>query len=154
MDNFELENDELMHYGVKGMKWGVRKDRGSSSSKGRTGRKKSSKNNAFNTMLKKRKKRKTQKAAAEAAERAKHKSVYEMSDEELRSAIKRMELERDYKKLVVQNNPNADRGKKFVTEVLEASGKGLAIQVANHYGAQALNKAIGEEVIFANNKKK
>jgi hypothetical protein len=37
---------------------------------------------------------------------------------------------------------------------LEKSGESLATQVVNHFGAKALNKMIGEEVIFANNKKK
>ena len=30
-----MDNNELLHYGVLGMKWGVRKNRGSSKSSGR-----------------------------------------------------------------------------------------------------------------------
>lgn len=153
MDNLivETEHDELMHYGVKGMKWGVRKKR--YFAKARTKARKMKRD-----MTKKRQARKEERAASKAAkkgsENTKRKPVSEMTDEELNAAIKRLELERKYKELSRVNNPNTDRGKKFVTNVLEKSGEQLATQVVNHYGAQALNKAIGEEVIFANNKKK
>lgn len=172
MDNFELEYDELAHHGVKGMKWGVRKDRSSSKSSGSTSRKKrtatkstvakkkstktepSAARKAVNAMVEKRKARKAQKAAEEAAKKQKRKPVSEMTDEELNTAIKRLELEKKYKDLTAYHNPNQGRGKKFVSNVLEKSGEQLATQVVNHYGAKALNAAIGEEVIFANNKKK
>lgn len=171
MDNYELESNELAHYGVKGMKWGVRKDRPSSGSsttrKKKTTaksavvkKKKSAKTEpsagrkAIDAMVEKRKTRKAEKAAAEAAKKAKRKPVSEMTDEELNAAIKRLELEKKYKELSAYHNPNQGKGKKFVNNVLEKSGEQLATQVVNHYGAQALNKAIGAEVIFANNKKK
>lgn len=153
MDNLiiESEHDELMHYGVKGMKWGVRRKR--YFSKLRTKGRKMKRD-----MAKKRQARKEQRVASKTTkktvEQTKRKSVSEMSDEELNAAIRRMQLERQYKELAAANNPKQDKGKKFVTEVLETSGKSLATQVVNHYGAQALNKAIGDEVIFANNKKK
>lgn len=153
MDNLivETEHDELMHYGVKGMKWGVRKKR--YLSKARTKMRKMKRDSA-----EKRQNRKMERAASKAAKKAstkpQRKPVSEMSEEELNAAIKRMELERKYKQLAAENNPSSDRGKKFVTNVLEKSGEQLATQVVNHYGAIALNKAIGDEVIFANNKKK
>lgn len=153
MDNLiaESEHDELMHYGVKGMKWGVRRKRYLSKIRAK-GRK------IKRDRAKKRQARKAERVASKATkktvEQTKRKSISEMSDEELNAAIRRMQLERQYKELAAANNPKQDKGKKFVTEVLETSGKSLATQVVNHYGAQALNKAIGGEVIFANNKKK
>lgn len=153
MDNLvvESEHDELMHYGVKGMKWGVRRKR--YLSKIRTKGRKMKRD-----MAKKRQARKEERAASKTAkkvsEKPKRKPVSEMTDEELNSAIKRLELERRYKELAAANNPKQDKGKKFVSNVLEKSGEQLATQVVNHYGAKALNAAIGDEVIFANNKKK
>lgn len=158
MDNYELESNELAHHGVKGMKWGVRKSR--PTSKSAVAKKKTTKSEpsagrkAINAMMEKRKTRKAEKAAAEAAKKVKRKPVSEMTDEELNAAIKRLQLEKQYKELTAFHNPNQGKGKKFVTNVLEKSGEQLATQVVNHYGAQALNKAIGAEVIFANNKKK
>ena len=152
-----MESNELMHYGRKGMKWGQsifgsRSKSGTARKKKKTGP--SAGRKAIDAMVEKRKTRKAEKAAAEAAKKAKRKPVSEMTDEELNAAIKRLELEKKYKELSAYHNPNQGKGKKFVNNVLEKSGEQLATQVVNHYGAQALNKAIGAEVIFANNKKK
>lgn len=76
-----------------------------------------------------------------------------MSDAELREKISRLQMEKQYKELTASSKQTS-RGKKFVTNVLEKSGENLATQVVNHYGATALNKMIGQEVIYANNKKK
>ncbi len=74
-----MEN-ELYHYGVKGMKWGVRKDR-SSSRKNKT---------------------KGWSKDAKRANSIKKKSVKQMSNAELKELNKRMELESNYHRL----NPN------------------------------------------------
>ena len=63
-------------------------------------------------------------------------------------------MEKQYKDLLQTSKPQTFNGKKFVVNVLEKSGENLATQVVNHYGATALNKIIGQEVIYANNKKK
>ena len=153
MDNLivETEHDELMHYGVKGMKWGVRRKR--YLSKARTKARKFKRDMAKKRQTKK-DERATAKATKKAVEQPRRKTISEMSDDELNAAIKRMQLERTYKELYAANHPKQDKGKKFVSNVLERSGEQLATQVVNHYGAKALNKAIGEEVIFANNRKK
>lgn len=162
-------DDELMHYGVKGMKWGVRRtpaQLGHRTSSG-TGKKSSKSSSSSGSSLKKagkkvsslyskgkasRQAKKTAKLEAEKAKRKK--SISEMSDAELREQINRLNLEKEYKQAVAASNPSKGKGKQFVSRVLEQSGQQLAVQVVNHYGAKALNKAIGEEVIFANNKKK
>lgn len=155
-----MNNTELAHHGVKGMKWGVRKKsyytpkRGTSSTTKK--RKSAVPIDAVSAMRKKHKAKKEARAAEVAAKKArtKRKRVSEMTDEELNEAIRRMDLEKRYKEAVNYHNPNKDRAAKFVNRVLEKSGEQLATQVINHFGAKALNKMIGEEVIFANNKKK
>ena len=88
-----MDNNELYHYGVLGMKWGVRKDRGGGVSK--TGRR--------------RKSVKERPPAHEDYKKAhSKKSVREMSDEELRSRINRLDMERRYQEL---NPSTKNRGK-------------------------------------------
>lgn len=136
--------DELYHYGVKGMKWGVI----------RTAEQlghivKSAKSLYDSNKAKKRAKEE----AAIAKKRSKITNPKKLTTEELNSRIKRLQLEKTYKDLM-KDTETTTRGKNFVMDILESSGKNLFTQVTNHYGAKALNKVIGEDVIFANNKRK
>ena len=185
MDSIHNPNtDELYHYGRKGMKWYQNifsKDKSGSSSQ-KSGDSDDSEGGA---------------KAKSGSSSSKPKSVKDMSDAELNEAIKRLELEKRYVDLVKATSPKPpqqnqnqnqnnskdekkektliDHGKEFVGDVLKQSGKNLAVQTLNYYGAQALNKAIAKgneekvkkmspeerkfyesipEVIFTNNKKK
>lgn len=152
-----MDEDELYHHGVKGMKWGVRRTKAQLGYKTTSGKKKKS-NSLIKSYVNKRKTAKQKKVAAEKAKQeaanAKKRSISEMSDAELRERISRLQMEKQYKELLQTSKPQTSRGKKFVANVLEKSGENLATQVVNHYGATALNKMIGKEVIYANNKKK
>lgn len=154
-----MENNELKHYGVLGMRWGVRRTpaqlgRSSDSSKKR----------------KVRESRKAKKAAKAKASESSKKTVKDMTDAELREKINRLNLEKQYKDLS-KNETAQSRGKQFVKDVLKKSAENLAPQVLNYFGAKGINKLIGEkevvkneltgefeevlkEVVFANNKKK
>lgn len=136
--------DELYHYGIKGMKWGVIR---TAEQLGHIA--KSAKSLYDSHKAKKRAK----KEAAKAKKRSKITNPKKLSTEELNARIKRLQLEKDYNDLVKDTN-RTRKGKNFVMDILESSGKNLFTQVVNHYGAKALNEAIGEDVIFANNKKK
>lgn len=111
-----MNNNELYHYGVLGMKWGVRKSRGGGVSKtGRRG--------------------KTTKERPPAHEDYKKahskKSVREMSDAELRSRINRLDMERRYQEL----NPSAKNlGRKYVNSIIKtgttiATATGTALTI-------------------------
>lgn len=139
---------ELYHYGIKGMKWGVRRTAAQLGHVVKTGYKKT-KAGVDNV----RAKRAAKKAEETARQRAKITNSRKLTNEELEARIKRLELEQRYQDLV-KSTSSVSKGKSFVDSVLETSGKNLCTQVANHYGAKGLNKLIGEEVIFANNKKK
>ena len=96
-----MDNNELYHYGVLGMKWGGRKSRGGGVSKtGRRGR-----------LIKERP------PAHEDYKKAhSKKTVREMSDAELRSRINRLDMERRYQEL----NPSAkNRGRKYVNSIIK-----------------------------------
>ena len=144
--------DELYHHGVKGMKWGIRR---TAAQLGHVIKNKAKR--GYQTVKRASDIRKANKRAEEAAkiarQRAKITNPKRLTTEELNARIKRLQLEKTYKDLM-KDTETAKRGKNFVMDVLESSGKNLLTQVGNHYGAKALNKAIGEDVIFANNKKK
>lgn len=98
--------DELYHFGVKGMKWGVRHD------KERSGSLRS---------------RKTKRVASEDYTRSRDimkKKLYEMSNRELQEANKRLQLENNYK-----NNYN-DIGKKIVDRFEQTSVQKIADMTA------------------------
>lgn len=96
-----MDHDELYHYGVKGMKWGVvRRSRQSSSGK------KSDKAKGWSE-------------DAKRANAIKKKSVRQMSNAELKELNKRMELESTYNRL----NPNKiKRGLAFAGAAAGAMG--------------------------------
>lgn len=160
--------DELYHYGIKGMKWGVIR---TAAQLGHVIKDKAKK--GYQAVKKASDIHKANKHAEEAAkiarQRAKITNPKKLTTEELNARIKRLQLEKDYNDLV-KNTDRLRKGKEFVNSILESSGKNLLTQVANHYGAKGLNKLINEtvketdddgkitevlkEVIFANNKKK
>lgn len=120
--------ENVIHYGVKGMKWGVRKQRPTFSGK-RKG--KTNAQRIYERVTKK--KTTTEKVKPAAAPRRKKAS--EMSDDELRSVISRMQLERTYNQLTTKE---ISKGRKFVNDVLYNSAKATATT----YTTKAMTKAI------------
>ena len=128
MDNktfTEKYNHELYHYGVLGMKWGVRRNRKSVSS------------SSSNT------KPKGKRVPSEdylQAQKIKKKKLYEMSNKEIETVTRRMQLEQNYKNL---NRQQISKGRKFVTDILTEVGKETAKSVVRSgvkTGMDALKK--------------
>lgn len=107
-NGIELKDDELAHYGKKGMRWGKRTKRSSERKAGN---------------------------AERAAARAKTK---DMSNEELKKAIDRLKLEKEYKSL---NAHEISAGQKLVMEVLRDVGK----QTAKSYVTGAIQELAKKE---------
>lgn len=124
--------DEIMHYGVLGMKWG--KHRSSTSSP-------SSKTNVSDDYRE--------------SQRIKKKSVSELSNAELRKYNERANLERQFKDL---SKKDVSKGQKFVSDILTNSGKTAATTIATAailYGGKKLIAAkFGEDVVSSMFKKK
>ena len=99
-----MESNALMHYGVLGMKWGVRKDRSSGSSRKRG---KSSWSDD-----------------AREARAIKKKKVKQMSNAELKKLNERTRLEQEYSRL----NPSAiNKGWKAVAATAGVMGTTMAL---------------------------
>lgn len=109
--------NELMHYGVLGMKWGVRRDRS-------IFRKKNSRSVNVQDNTPQKQKRKTVK-----------KKVSEMSDDELRRAINRIQMEKQLAQLTAKEK---SAGAKFVQGVLNDAAK----KTATTYVSKYMNKGV------------
>lgn len=117
--------DTLMHYGVKGMKWGVRRKKTTTPKKTDPPKKK----------------------------------VSEMTDEELREKINRMDLERRYKEALASTMPKPkekSRARKLVEDILFNSASNIGTQSVTYVmgkGANVLLKQIFDDANAVNPKK-
>lgn len=152
--------NELYHYGVKGMKWGVRK------APVRSGHTPSKSKNTKRSIFGFKKKESTvkvkpkpkHKTTIEENPQPKKKSVKDMSDSELRDAISRIKLEDEYNRL---NPKQITTGKKFVDRVVNniilPAGEDVAKQLVKSGMTKAVNELFeldDEFKVFTNNKKK
>ena len=138
-----MENNELMHHGVKGQRWGIIR------TKEQLGHKtiSSSKSASSKSDSLKLSKHKKLKKASSKVEAPKKKTISEMSEEELNKMIDRMRLEKTYKQLISELNPKkVSKGKQFVLRVLEKSGENIATQLATYVFGTAVNNAASKFV--------
>jgi uncharacterized Fe-S cluster-containing MiaB family protein len=105
--------DFLQHFGVKGMKWGKKKNPASSD------------------------------AAASTSVRltAKKKGVHTVSNKELQTAIERMQLEQNFKRLKVNEKSAATRW--IASTLLEVGKREVQTRVAKKVTGAVLKKAVG-----------
>lgn len=128
-----MNNNELQHYGIKGMKWGVRRSRaqlGYSSSPRKP-------------------KKQAQKASSKPQRKVSSKqqrkdAMKKMSDAELRSRINRIQMERQYMQLTAAE---MSPGKKFIKDVVTNAAK----QTVTNYTAKYMTK--GMEALLEQAKK-
>lgn len=135
-----MDNTELMHYGRKGMKWGQH----IFTSPENVSVKKNNSKNKTKNISKNKTKNETKKPVT--------KKLSDMSDDEIRTKIARLELEKKYKDLAKETmNSKSDKGRKFVEEVLTNSTKNIATQLVTYGLGTAVNKA-GEKAGVKNAK--
>lgn len=169
-----MENSTLQHHGTKGMKWGVRRFQNKDGSLTAEGKKRRSvgqmvKDYRTNSVRKKNlakarvarvEKQKASEQRKKDLESGKIKAK-DMTDEELRARISRLETEKRYNDLLKDSRAQS-RGQRFVNKFLDSTADKVADNAMADVVAQALkvgttkmvNKVAGEEVVYTNNKKK
>lgn len=126
-----MNNQTLVHYGILGMKWGVRRSE-AQLARARGSKKSESKKETAKTETKK------------------SKSISEMSDDEIRRSINRLQLEKQYREMIKQPISEAqaksDRGKKIAADILENSVKNIGSQTVTYIMGTMVNKALSSFV--------
>lgn len=115
-----MANTELMHHGIKGMHWGVRRTP-----------------EQLDRLSGRHETKEEKKERKQAVKRRRS-----MSDDELRKRIARLQLEREYKSL---NDADVARGKKFVSEILSSAGKKVLTTAAAGAMAYGVKAAMTKE---------
>ena len=142
---FKMEY-ELYHHGVKGMKWGVRRYQNKDGSLTAAGKKRAAKYESKYEQLTG--KKISGKKSSEPAPQKK--TIKDLSDDELRTKVKRLQMEKNYldlQKQVSNLTPNKvsagqqfvkNIGEKIITQSLIDTGKSLLTSFLNKQGKKVL----------------
>jgi hypothetical protein len=123
----------LEHHGVKGMRWGFRKGSGGVS----TARKRTPTSDDFKKAQAAKAKIGTSKTGKSA------KKTAPLSNEELQSLVKRMNLEKQYSELSARDKKKVV-GAKFVGDLIGGTASGIVKTQASRYGNELAQKQIEE----------
>lgn len=115
-----MNTNELRHYGILGMKWGVRKNRTRGVSKKRD-----------------------MSSDAKDAANLKKKKVYQMSNAELKKLNERMQLERTYSDLKRKKASQIKKGADIVAGIVSSAAKETAKSYITKQMTKGLNKVVG-----------
>lgn len=161
-------NDTIYHFGIKGMKWGRRRFQNKDGSLTPAGKQRYKEGSSDSDSSTAKPPTMTIKRPGSSSSK---KKVSEMTDDELRSRINRLNIEKQYAQLTKElsgestSTPKQDKGKRFVRElssravrnVLIPAGEEVGRQLVRSYLAKNGNKAFnlkGEFQLHPNNKKK
>ena len=131
MSKYIITNGELYHWGIKGMKWGKRRYQNKDGSLTAAGRERYGDDRH------------------EDYKRARAKPLSSMSDQELRTALNRMQMEQQYKNFTT---PKEASGQKWVKSLLSESSKDIAKSYITKYGKKLIDAGIAKGAAFAKTK--
>lgn len=112
-----MKNDELLHYGILGMKWGVRR--------------------TPEQLRRARGELKSESSSKQTSSK-KSRSLSDLSDDELKKKVQRLQLEEQYKRL---NPERVSAGKKFAKKILNDVVVPAATEVGKNMVREMLNDA-------------
>lgn len=135
-----MTENELLHYGVLGMKWGVKKARKSSNTVDETRRKSNTQNS--NTQKSNTQNSNTKQQSKKfVTKKQKQKQIMDdlnsMSDKELRDRLNRMQMEQQYIRMMT---PEKSAAKKQVEQFLINEGRNIASQMLREQIRKQTNK--------------
>ena len=121
-----MNADELKHYGIKGMKWGVRRFQNSDGSLTAHGKKRYSGDNLKDIQKQVNQGKKTKAKDEEKRTKKKIKDdLSQMSDKELRDIVNRLNMEERY--MQVMKSRDVQVGKSKADKILDYAGTALTI---------------------------
>lgn len=144
-----IKSKGLKHYGIKGMKWGVRKKGGPTTTSVAAGPNTRRTKVALSDTDKASARSVSDDAARAAKSQAKivstssnpsKRSTSSLSNKELQDLVTRMNLEQQYARL---SNDQKSAGQKFVAQLLGNAGKQQVSSIVNQQAAQAVGNYMG-----------
>lgn len=143
-----IYNDSITHYGIKGMRWGIRRtDAQLGRSSGSTMDKRNRRLSAVGRVVSAAKRRQAEGAASrkeasiekQEARKTPKEKVSELKSEELRARIDRLNLEKQYVSLMAEKTPKRfQASKKLIGEILSSTAK----DVGTAYATKLLKDAL------------
>jgi hypothetical protein len=147
-------DEELTHYGIKGMKWGVRKKRNSDTvgsddfnevSALKTRQPKTMSNDELQKIAKRTElENKTTANSATSTKYVKPKAVKELSDKELQAKLNRIRMETEYGKLTKEQNAGREFMSKLAADVFKTVLTDLVMDAAKSGASAAYSRATGQ----------
>lgn len=145
------DKNYLKHYGVLGMKWGVRKDKTKSNVVSSKTSIKELAKNAKSRVTKKISERKakavvkrTTKESVKKASQDKSRNIKRISNEELAKRVNRLEMEKKYREL---KKSQVSSGARIAKNILEKSIENIGTQLGAYTLGTLVNKLAGSDIV-------